>query len=698
MFPEHLQHAVDCTAPDRSEFALKAITKFVNFGSRGLFPVFISKALCCASLTALSKKKGGVRPIAVGEVLRRLIAKCLVSEAKSEAIELFDSLQLGVGISGGAEAIIHSSKNTYDNIVSAQKDGGVLQIDFQNAFNSVKRSHLLKATYEFIPGIAVFTNFCYSQHTPLFYNNAIIQSESGVQQGDPLGPLLFSLTLWPIIQKIKISVPDLVQHIWYLDDGFIAGSEDQTKQTLEILANEGPERGLILRKDKCELWSIKDLPSIDQAVKRILGNGFEILGAAVGSKEFVASCLKRRVQKNLSMLDNLHHLNDPQCALGILRYCLGTPKLVYSLRTNTPSNEMLEVLKSFDDGQREVLDQIIGSIIDDDAWQQSSLPISLSGLGVRQSQEQYKSAFVGSILASDELVNKITSRRPSESDTFKELQQSLEQFNILSHTQKKIQEALDKEKLADLIRNQSSTREKARLQSLCLPHSGAWLAAPPIPALGLHLPAKEFQVSVKYRLGIAVYDQERKCPYCKSGTLDTFGDHAVACHGRGDAISRHDRIRDRIASACSAANLSPIIEKRNLIAENNSRPGDVYLPCWKSGQSAALDITVTSSLQPNIISHASEKSGYAIEAAEDRKYAQYENSCAQQGIMFVPLAIEVLGGLSRTLKKALLRMSLLADSRNYQSVGQSIAFDRAVQSLSVVIIRGSANMLLSRAP
>ena len=184
----------------------------------------------------------------------------------------------------------------------------------------------------------------------------------------------------------------------------------------------------------------------------------------------------------------------------------------------------------------------------------------------------------------------------------------------------------------------------------------------PIPAIGLHLSAKEFQVSVKYRLGIAVYDPERNCPYCKSGTLDTFVDHAVACHGRGDAISRHDRIRDRKASACSAADLSPVIEKRNLIEENNSRPGDVYLLSWKSGQSAALDITVTSSL--NIISHAAEKSGYAIEAAEDRKYAQYEKSCAQQGILFVLLAIEVLGGLSRTLKKALLRMSLLADSRN----------------------------------
>ena len=109
------------------------------------------------------------------------------SEAKSEEIELYDSLQLGVGVSGGAEAIISSSKITYDNIVSAQSEEGVLQIDFQNAFHSVKPPHLFKATCEFIPGIAAFTSFCYSQHTPPFYSNAIIQSESGAQQGDPVG-------------------------------------------------------------------------------------------------------------------------------------------------------------------------------------------------------------------------------------------------------------------------------------------------------------------------------------------------------------------------------------------------------------------------------------------------------------------------------------------------------------------------------
>ena len=63
---------------------------------------------------------------------------------------------------------------------------------------------------------------CYSQHVPLL-NNASLKSESGVQQGDPLGPFLFSLTLWPVIEKLGDAVPNLTQHTWYLDDGFVAG-------------------------------------------------------------------------------------------------------------------------------------------------------------------------------------------------------------------------------------------------------------------------------------------------------------------------------------------------------------------------------------------------------------------------------------------------------------------------------------------
>ena len=81
-------------------------------------------------------------------------------------------------------------------------------------------------------------------------------------------------------------------------------------------------------------------------------------------------------------------------------------------------------------------------------------------------------------------------------------------------TQSKIQEVLDEVALNKLDENQTSEREKARLLSLSLPQSGAWLSAAPIPALGLHLLPNEFRAAVKYRLGAPIYE-ERKCLYCK---------------------------------------------------------------------------------------------------------------------------------------------------------------------------------------
>ena len=105
---------------------------------------------------------------------------------------------------------------------------------------------------------------------------------------------------------------------------------------------------------------------------------------------------------------------------------------------------------------------------------------------------------------------------------------------------------------------------------------------------------------------------------------------------------------------------------------------------------------MTSFLQPNLITHAAEKSGYEF---EDRKYTQHENSYALQGFLFIPLAIEVLFGLSSTLKKALLRMSLLADSRKYQLVVHSTV---SIEQFSHFLLSLYEGLLLcccrSRAP
>ena len=257
-----------------------------------------------------------------------------------------------------------------------------------------------------------------------------------------------------------------------------------------------------------------------------------------------------------------------------------------------------------------------------------------------------------------------------------------------------IQEELDNSAFDSLLGKQSSIREKSRLHSLSLPQSGAWLSADPIPALGLHLSSNAFRVALKYRLGVKLYESERKCPFCKPGTLDVMGDHAVSCHGCADMISGHDRIRDKTISACSGALFAPICEQKSLLPDNNSRLGDTFLPVWTAGQPAALDVTITSPLQSSLIINASEKSGFALSAAEDRKYEQYAQNCSEVGIQFIPLAFESFGGFSETARKTLKQIATLADNRNLQPAGLSVAFSRLSQSVSVTAIRGSVIILL----
>ena len=98
-----------------------------------------------------------------------------------------------------------------------------------------------------------------------------------------------------------------------------------------------------------------------------------------------------------------------------------------------------------------------------------------------------------------------------------------------------------------------------------------------------------------------------------------MGDHDLSCHGRGDTISR---IRDKIMSACSGALLSLFCEQKSLLPDKNSRPGKIFNPVWNAGQPAALDVTAISPLQSRFNINASEKSGSAVSAAEDKKYEQ----------------------------------------------------------------------------
>ena len=67
--------------------------------------------------------------------------------------------------------------------------------------------------------------------------DVIIHSCSSVQQGDPLGPLGFSLALQPLVESIKAEVPNLNINVWYLEDGTLCGNPADLAAALEIILN-----------------------------------------------------------------------------------------------------------------------------------------------------------------------------------------------------------------------------------------------------------------------------------------------------------------------------------------------------------------------------------------------------------------------------------------------------------------------------
>ena len=151
------------------------------------------------------------------------------------------------------------------------------------------------------------------------------------------------------------------------------------------------------------------------------------------------------------------------------------------------------------------------------------------------------------------------------------------------------------------------TQASALNLSTSLPHAGDWLNVVPSSTLGLRIQDKEFRLCLQYWLGLQMSNEGVNCPVCQV-TADTYGDHQVCCGGNGDRIHRHDSIRYTLFSAAQSAALAP----RKEAPGSSSHPADVYLPNWKRGQPAALDIHAISTMQQQTLTGASTTPGYAL--------------------------------------------------------------------------------------
>ncbi len=183
------------------------------------------------------------------------------------------------------------------------------------------------------------------------------------------------------------------------------------------------------------------------------------------------------------------------------------------------------------------------------------------------------------------------------------------------------------------------------------------------------------------------------CPICR-GAADAYGDHQVGCGGNGDRIHRHDSIRDALFSAAQSAALAPRKEVPSLIPSSSSRPADVYLPLWKRGQPAALDVTVISTMQQQTMYGASTTPGYALRVGAERKMTAHAEDCRAIGVIFVPIVVESLGGWSQEAIQIIRSIGRLQGQRLGTSPADSTR--HLFQRLAISLWKGNASLWIRR--
>ena len=558
--------------------------------------------------------------------MRRLVGKVLCTSYQQQAKEYLWPLQVGVAQPLGCEVGLQTAQQ-WMHRNAAEDDKVFLKLDFANAFNTVSRESFLKEIRDHMPGLAAWVDWTYGCSSNLVFGNKVLRSERGVQQGDPLGPLLFALALQPLLRDLHNQRRDggLELVYSYLDDLCLAGGSQAVSDAVSTLRTKAADIGLTLStdwqssasssvasnsqqvasrpyKDKCELilaageGSLVDVSLFPSDFKVIRDRNFELLGGPVGDAAYCNNHTQERVAKASKLLQAVGELHDPQVALRLLRHCAGFAKIVYSARV-VPPNKHRDATASFDAAVRDCFERFSCLHPDADQWLQATLGTESSGLGLRSMASHAGAAFLASRSACTPLCQEIDPQHTFFTDSLPSPErEAIDSHNArvndgsqLSATavtdwqQKDLSQALDKRVFMQLTDASScSLARRAHLNLVRASGAGLWLHALPSKNCGLHVEPALFTTMLQRWLRIPFTDEDHWCPQC-DGIMDRFADHALVCCGGGDRTRRHNLIRNEAFHSASAARLSPELEKADLLPqrplqgsvyEDGSRPRD----------------------------------------------------------------------------------------------------------------------------
>ena len=491
------------------------------------------KAYTACRLIPLDKDPG-VRPIGVGEILRRIIGKAVTTLLNPALAEATAPLQTCAGIPGGVEATIHALRRIFDD----PETEAVLLLDARNAFNVLNRKAALNNIKYTCPEIATYIINTYRNPAELHIANCkeTLLSEEGTTQGDNTSMGLYSCSTIPLVHGTHEKAD--VKRIFYADDGAGGGKLKNLKVWWDIIQRDGPGYGYFPEPSKT--WLITKPQFLEAAKKvfpdvNITDQGHKYLGSFIGTSEGTKSYVEKKIDKWRQDIEDLSHIakNEPQLAYSAYTY--GVSKRWMFLARTTPN--IAEQMKKLEYYIREsLIPPIVGKEhIDDTSRKIFALPAKLGGLGINNPSDMSNIEYENSILATQQLTDAIVGQNTSlhiDEDEESKVKQTISKNK--QDMFKSIREDLVKELSENQIKILDLASEKG---------ASSWLTSLPLEKFGFVLNKQEFIDAMALRYNYKISNTAKTCACGQDFSVN----HSLICKKGGYVALRHNTIRDTTA-------------------------------------------------------------------------------------------------------------------------------------------------------
>ena len=637
-------------------------------------------------LIALDKNPG-VRPIGVGEVLRRIIGRSITACLKSDLTALGGNRQLCLGQKCGIEHAIHSLRESFET----DSNNAILLIDAKNAFNSLNRDLALKNIKTICPSLYTSLHNSYSTPSNLFIDGKTILSKEGTTQGDPLAMAMYGTAILPLMKKV--AQPNTCQK-WYADDGNAVGDLATLRRLYDDLKIHGPGYGyhltkchLIVRKNKIEtaqeIFAGQNIDLLD---------GHRVLGSIIGSDTACASFMVDKANENVKLIKKLadHSKVSPQSVYKA--YTQGVQHKITFITRTTPDSHILlhETEKVISD---ELLPKMLGkNDFDQNLRKVFSLPIKDGGLNI--------------LMPDDRTHEYAHSKRMTEP--------FLENDAIaISTGQIAIAESIRKEKRnllklkRDHLIDDLDVNQKYSLELASEKGSSSWIHALPLQRYNFELSKSEFRDGIALRYG---WDPKKIPSYCTCGEKFTVA-HAMHCPKGGYTHIRHNEIRDEMAKLMDEVcydvsiepNLQPLqserFDNKSTTREDEARLDIKANGLWESRFTRTFfDVKVFNPHAKSCPKNIADAYKYH-EAIKKSKYE--ERVIKVEKSTFCPLIFSCTGGAGPSATKAMKRLACLISDKRNEPYADVVSYIRTKLSFallrsSILCIRGCRSLKSKR--